>query len=129
RPSAWAPAPGPRVSFRLMSPDQCEDRAIERAVSLLELKRGLLGRGRPAARDVRDLGHEARAEEEERLRRFTERQPAPLRLDPVLAPEGLGLRDELLAADRARGVEPAEEQLAHPNAALPEPPERILVEA
>src|SRR2546428_10145058 len=123
-----APAPGPRVSFRLMSLDQCEDHAIERAVSLLELERGLLGRERPAARDVRDLGHEARAEEEERLRRFTERQPAPLRLDPVFAPEDLGLRDELLATDRARRVEATEEQLAHANPALTEPAERILVE-
>src|SRR2546426_5917931 len=119
---------GPRVSFRLMSLDQCEDHAIERAVSLLELERGLLGRERPAARDVRDLGHEARAEEEECLRRFTERQPAPLRLDPVLAPEGLGLRDELLATDRARRVEATEEQFAHANPALAEPAERVLVE-
>src|SRR2546427_3308300 len=123
-----APAPAPWVSFRLMSLNQCEDHAIERAVSLLELERGLLGRERPAARDVRDLGHEARAEEEERLRRFTERQPAPLRLDPVFAPEDLGLRDELLATDRARRVEATEEQLAHANPALTEPAERILVE-
>src|SRR5438093_10533591 len=107
--------PGPRVSFRLMSLDQCEDHAIERAVSLLELERGLLGRERPAARDVRDLGHEARAEEEERLRRFTERQPAPLRLDPVFPPEDLGLRDELLATHRARRVEATARQLAHAN--------------
>src|SRR5438128_7928194 len=119
---------GPRVSFRLMSLDQCEDHAIERAVSLLELERGLLGRERPAARDVRDLGHETRAKEEKGLRGLAQRQPTTLRLDPVFAPENLGLRDELLATDRARRVEATEEQLAHANPALTEPAERILVE-
>src|SRR2546430_12019018 len=98
-----------------MARDQREDDAIERAVGHLELERGLLGGERPTARDVRDLGHETRAEEEERLRCFTEREAAALRFDAVLTPECLGLGDELLAADHARRIEPAEKQLAHAN--------------
>src|SRR5712691_10504806 len=62
-----ASPPGPRVSFRLMSVDQCQDHAIEGAVRLLEQERGLLRRQRTPPCDVRDLGHEARAEEEEGL--------------------------------------------------------------
>ena len=104
-----------------MARDQREDDAIERTVGLLELERGLLGGERPTARDIRDLGHETRAEEEERLRRFTEREAAALRFDAVLTPERLGLDDELLTADRASGIESAEKQLAHANAALAEP--------
>ena len=53
----------------------------------------------------------------------------PLRLDTVLAPERLRLRDQLVPSDRARGVEMAEEQLAHAHAALPEPAQRVLIEA
>src|SRR5205823_7610798 len=51
------------------------------------------------------------------------------RLDPVLASEDLGLRDELVAPDRARGVEMPEEEVAHAHAALAEPAERVLIEA
>src|SRR4030088_1689422 len=107
-----------------MPRDQRGDDGIERAVALLELERGLLGRERSTARDVRDLGHEACPKEEERLRRLTEREAAPLRLDPILAAKCLGLAHELLAADRACGIEPSEQQLAHANAALAEPAER-----
>src|SRR5205814_6284356 len=80
-------------------------------------------------RDVRDLGHEPRAEEQERLGRFAERESAPFRLDSVIAAEHLRLDDELLAPDGSRRVEAAEEQLAHADAALAEPAERVFVEA
>jgi len=99
------------------------------AVGLFEEERGLLRRESPAACDVRDLGHEARAKEEERLRPLAEREPVAACLDAVLATEGLGLRDELIAADRARRVEVTEEQVAHADPALAEPAERVLVEA
>src|SRR5882762_1774719 len=83
-----------------MARDEREDHAVERAVGLLEEERGLLRREPPAAC-----------------------------LDAVLATERLGLRDELIAADRARRVEVTEEQVAHADPALAEPAERVLVEA
>ena len=52
----------------------------------------------------------------------------PLCLDAVLAPKDLGLREELLAADRARGVEMSEEEFAHAHPALAEPAKRFLIE-
>src|SRR5438270_11019384 len=69
-----ASPPGPRVSFRLVSGDECEDHAIERAIRLFEEERGLLRREPAAARDVGDLRHEPRAKEEEGLRALTERK-------------------------------------------------------
>src|SRR5438309_1261942 len=114
--------------MRLVPRDESEDHAIERAVRLLEEERGLLRCEPSPARDVRDLGHEPRAEEEERLSALAEREPVPARLDPVLATEHLGLRDELIASSRAGGVEVSEEQIAHADAALAEPAERVLIE-
>src|SRR5438876_2114364 len=121
--------PGPGVSFRLMSLYQCQDHTIERAVRFFEKERGLLRCEPAASRDVRDLRHEPRAEEEEGLRALAERKPVAACLVSVLASERLGLRDELIATDRARGVEMSEKKVAHADAALAEPAERILIEA
>jgi hypothetical protein len=55
-----------------MTGDEREDDPVERAVSLREERRRLRCLERATPRDVRDLRHEARAEEEERLRRFAE---------------------------------------------------------
>src|SRR5205814_8716741 len=94
----------------------------------LEEESGLhRGESAPSS-DVRDLGHETRAEEQERLRALAERQSVTAGLDAVLASQHLGLCDELVAPDRARGVEMPEKQVAHAHAALAEPPERVLVE-
>src|SRR2546423_13538216 len=109
-----------------MSRDEREDHAIEGAVGLLEEERRLLRRHRASACDVGDLGHEARAEEEERLRTLTERESVAACLHAVLPAEDLRLRYELIAPGRARGVEVTEEQLAHANAALAEPAERVF---
>src|SRR2546422_6931191 len=106
-----------------MPRDEREDDAIERAVRLLEQQRGLLRCQRAPPCDVRDLRHEPRAKVEERLRALAEREPVASRLDPVFASEHLGLRDELVAPDSARGVEMPEEQVAHADAALAEPAE------
>src|SRR6266849_5212561 len=112
-----------------MPGDHREDDAIERAVRLLEEERGLRGLERAAARDMRDLRHEPRAEVEERLRRLAERQTRPLRLYAVLATEGLRLCQVLLLSGAARGVEMTEEQVAHAYPALAEPAEGVLIEA
>ena len=109
--------------------DERKDHAIERAVRFFEEECRLLRRETAAAGDIRDLGHEPRAEEEKGLSALAERQSVPARLDPVLASERFGLRDELIAADRARGVEMTEKKVAHANPSLAEPPERILIEA
>src|SRR5689334_22381796 len=77
---------------------------------------------------MRDLRHEARAEEEERLRRLTERHAGALRLDPVLAAELLGLHEQRIATRASRRVERSEQEIAHAHAALAEPLERSLVE-
>src|SRR5213593_4948512 len=112
-----------------MPSDERQDHAVKGAVRFFEEERGLL-RGEPAAaRDARDLRHESRAEEEKGLRTFAERKPVAACLVSVLASERLGLRDELIAADRSRGVEVPEKQVAHADTALAEPAERVLIEA
>src|SRR6185503_2515719 len=118
-----------RDRCRVMPGDHREDDAVERSVGLLEQSRRLRGLERTTPRDMRDLRHEPRAEEEERLRGFAQRQPGLLRLDAVLATEGLGLRRVLILARAPRGIEMTEEQIAHAHAALAEPAERALVEA
>jgi len=55
-----------------MPRDEREDHAVERAIRLLEEERGLLRREPATARDVRDLRHEPRAEEEECLRALSQ---------------------------------------------------------
>src|SRR5688572_33029968 len=82
---------------------------------------------RTAARDRRDLGHEARSEEQEDLGGLAERELPSRRLDAVLATELRGLAQELLPAAALR-VERAEQELAHAHAALAEPAQRCLVE-
>ena len=57
-----------------MPSDEREDHAIEGPVRFLEQERGLLRRKPAAAGNVRDLRHEARAEEEKGLRAFAERE-------------------------------------------------------
>src|SRR5258707_1095686 len=84
---------------------------------------------RTPARDVRDLGEEPRAEEQERLGRLAQRQRPALRLDAVLAAERLGLLQVLLASGTAHGVEVADEEIAHAHPALAEPAQRGLIEA
>src|SRR5712691_2261267 len=112
-----------------MPGDKRQDHTVKCAVGLFKEERGLL-RGEPAAaRDARDLRHESRAEEEKGLRSFAERKPVAACLDPVLASECRGLRDELIAADRACRVEMAEKKVAHADTALAEPAERVLIEA
>jgi hypothetical protein len=92
-----------------MSRDERENHAIERTVRLFEQERGLLGGETTAAGDVGDLGHKSRAEEKECLRALAKGKPVSARLDSVFAAERLGLRDELIAADRAGGVEVSQE--------------------
>src|SRR6185503_18029871 len=118
-----------RDRCRLMPGDHRENYAVERSVGLLEQRGRLRGLERTTTRDVRDLRHEARAEVQERLRRFAQRQPGPLRLEAVLATEGLRLRRVLVLSRAPRGIEMTEEQIAHAHAALAEPAERALVEA
>src|SRR3954454_23540357 len=96
-----------------MSRDEREDHTIERAVGLLEKQRGLLRREPSPAGHVRDLSHEARPEEEERLRALPERKAVASRFHSVLATECLRLPDELIASDRARRIEVPEEEVAH----------------
>src|SRR4029077_20035525 len=76
-----------------------------------------------------DLGEEARAEEQERLGRLAEREAPALGLDPVLATERRGLLEMLVPAGAVDPVEVADEEIAHPHPALPEPAKRSLVEA
>ena len=109
--------------------DEGEDHAIERTVRFLEEERRLFRDEPTPARDVRDLSHETRAEEQECLSALAERQSVPARLDPVLASEHLGLCDELIAPGRACRVEMPEQEVAHAHAALAEPPKRVLIEA
>ncbi len=70
-----------------MPVDEREDHRVERAVGFLKERGGLLGLERAPARDVRDLGEEPRAKEQERLGRLAQRQRPALRLDAVLAAE------------------------------------------
>src|SRR5258708_9208711 len=111
-----------------MSIDEREDHGVERAIGFLEERGRLLRLERPAARDVRDLREEARAEEEERLGRLAEGERAPLRLDPVLAAERRGLLQVFVATGTADRVEVPDEKIAHPHPPLAEPQERRLVQ-
>src|SRR2546427_11252538 len=111
-----------------MAGDERQDHAVERAIGLGEERRGLRRLERTPARDLRDLGHEAGAEEQERLRRLAQGHPGLLRLDAVFASERLGLREVLLAPGAARRVERSEQQVAHAHPALAEPAQRMLVE-
>src|SRR5439155_13068094 len=109
--------------------EEREDDAVERGVRLGEGRRGMRRLDVAAPRDVGDLGHEARAEEEERLRRFAKRETRAFRLRAVLATERLGLREQLIAPAASRGIERAEEEIAHAHAALAEPAQRSFIEA
>src|SRR5258708_37218802 len=109
-----------------MPVDEREDHRVERAVGFLKERGGLLGLERAPARDVRDLGEEPRAKEQERLGRLAQRQRPALRLDAVLAAERLSLLQVLLASGPPHGVEVAAEQIAHAHPALAEPAQRGL---
>src|SRR5437899_9443578 len=111
-----------------MPVDEREDDGVERPVGLLEERRCLARLERPPARDVRDLGEEARAEEQERLGRFAERERPTFGLDPVLAAERRRLLQVFLATGTADRVEVADEEIAHPHPALAEPAERSFIE-
>src|SRR5687767_15124845 len=117
-----------RGRCRLVPGDHREDDPIERTVGFLEERRGLSRLERATPRDVGDLSHEASAEVEERLRRLAQREAGSLRLDPVLAAQGLGLRQVLLLPRAPRGVEVAELEVAHTDPALAEPAQRALIE-
>src|SRR5688572_30465056 len=111
-----------------MAVEERDDDAVERAVRFLEPRCRAVGLERAAPRDVRDLGHEARAEEEEDLRRLSERELPPRSPDAVLASELRRLAQQLIAPAALR-VERAQQELAHAHAPLAEPPQRGFIEA
>src|SRR5687767_12702619 len=102
-----------------MAVEERDDHAVEGAVRPLEERGRAVGLERAAPRDVRDLGHEARAEEEEDLGRLSERELPPRGLDAVLAPELRRLAQQLISPAPLR-VERAQQQLAHAHAPLAE---------
>jgi len=84
-----------------MPGDEREDHTVEGAVGSSNRSRGLLD-ANERLRATFAISDMKRGAEKRSLRTLTEREPVAASFDPVLAPKHLGLRDELIAAHRAR---------------------------